>query len=186
MSNLLKSLKIFWQIQIVSAVAMIGFVAIMTTYLVIDGGRADAQLSANRATDVELLAQGIRYEFLNSRRREKDFLLRLQDKYIADHAKVVEAVRMKLTELRQHETSGLDPNEIAQVESGFTGYVEAFGTVAKQWQEIGLTDELGLRGTLRASVHAVEERLKALDQQPLLTAMLTLRRQEKDFLLRLD
>ena len=81
MSNLLKSLKIFWQIQIVSAVAMIGFVAIMTTYLVIDGGRADAQLSANRATDVELLVQDIRYEFLNARRREKDFLLRLQDKY---------------------------------------------------------------------------------------------------------
>ena len=57
MSNLLKSLKIFWQIQIVSAVAMIGFVAIMTTYLIIDGRRADAQLAANRATDVELLVQ---------------------------------------------------------------------------------------------------------------------------------
>ena len=186
MSNILKSLKIFWQIQIVSAVAMIGFVAIMTTYLVIDGGRADAQLSANRATDVELLAQDIRYEFLNARRREKDFLLRLQDKYIAEHAKVVETVRAKLSDLHEVEASALDDSEIAKVESGFSGYVQAFEAVAKTWEDIGLTDELGLRGSLRASVHAVEERLKALDQEPLLTAMLTLRRQEKDFLLRLD
>jgi methyl-accepting chemotaxis protein len=185
MSNLLKSLNIFWQIQIVSVVALIGFIAIMATYLIVDGRRADAQQSADEATRSEILVQDTRYRFLNARRREKDFLLRLQDKYIQEHAGVVAEVEEKLSALEQGSGKALQ-EAVAQVRSGFADYVQAFSAVAQKWQAIGLTDELGLRGSLRQSVHAVEEQLTKLGQERLTTAMLALRRQEKDFLLRLD
>ncbi len=186
MSGLLKSLKIFWQIQIVSAVALIGFVAIMATYLIVDGQRAGAQRSADEATQTEILVQDIRYQFLNARRREKDFLLRLQDKYIQEHTDVVAKVEEELSALEQSDSGKVLQAEIAQVQAGFASYAQAFRAVAEKWQLIGLTDELGLRGALRQSVHAVEERLTNLGQEQLTTVMLRLRRHEKDFLLRLD
>src|SRR5690348_14559530 len=119
MSNLLKSLRIFWQIQIVSAVALIGFVAIMTLYLIIDDRRADAQHEANAATHSEILVKDVRYGFLNARRREKDFLLRLDEKYVVDHGGVVASVEKSLMDLERAEGSQTLEDEIADVRNGF-------------------------------------------------------------------
>ncbi|HWA47704.1 MAG TPA: methyl-accepting chemotaxis protein [Dongiaceae bacterium] len=182
----LKSLRIFWQIQLVSLVALIGFLAIIASYLIADGRRATTQQSADHATGTQIIAQDLRYEFLNARRREKDFLLRLKDEYAQDHAKVVAAIQQKLDALKSADSAGALAPGIAEVAARFAEYVAAFKKVVTAWTAIGLTDEDGLRGKLRASVHAAEEKLKALSQDRLVIDMLTLRRHEKDFLLRLD
>jgi methyl-accepting chemotaxis protein len=182
----LKSLRIFWQIQLVSLVALIGFLAIIGSYLIADGRRSATQASADHATGTMIIAQDLRYEFLNARRREKDFLLRLKDEYAQDHAKVVGAIQHELDALKSADQAGAFGSATTEVEARFAEYVTAFKKVVEAWTAIGLTDEDGLRGKLRASVRAAEEKLKALSQDRLVIDMLTLRRHEKDFLLRLD
>ena len=186
MSGLFKTLKISWQIQLVSAMACIGFLAILIVYLTVDGARGREQARANLATNTYVTAQELRYEFLNARRREKDFLLRLDEKYVGDHAKVMIAIGEDLSKLEAADTSGLFKDEVTAIRAGVGEYETAFKTMAGHWVEIGLTDELGLRGQLRAAVREVEEKLKAANLDKLTITMLMLRRAEKDFLLRLD
>jgi methyl-accepting chemotaxis protein len=186
MAGLFKTLRISWQIQLVSLMAGIGFAAILIVYLTVDGARGGEQERANAATGIYVTAQELRYEFLNARRREKDFLLRLDEKYVADHDKVMTAIGEDLARLEAADTAGIFKGDIEQIRAGIGEYQQAFQTLAAHWVEIGLTDELGLRGQLRKSVHEVEQKLKAANLDKLTITMLMLRRAEKDFLLRLD
>ncbi|WP_374373334.1 methyl-accepting chemotaxis protein [Dongia sp.] len=186
MSGLFKTLRISWQIQLVSLMAFVGFAAILIVYLTVDGARGREQDRANRATDIYVTAQALRYEFLNARRREKDFLLRLDEKYVADHGTVMTAIGENLARLEAADQGGSFTSDIEAIRAGIGEYQNAFVALAADWSEIGLTDELGLRGKLRKSVHDVEEKLKALALDKLTITMLMLRRAEKDFLLRLD
>lgn len=182
----MRRLKIVWQVLLVSAVALTGFVLIAGIYLSVDGNREQQQHIANHAADLNASAQDLRYEFLNARRREKDFLLHLEDKYIAQHGEVMADIDKHLTELSAGDSNGTYTQSLSAIREGVANYEKAFDAVVTHWQEIGLTDELGLRGTLRKSVHEVEDRLKSHNLDKLTVSMLMMRRAEKDFLLRLD
>lgn len=52
--------------------------------------------------------------------------------------------------------------------------------------KLGLNEKLGLSGPLRASVHAIEARLKEFQNPMLASGMLMMRRHEKNFMLRRD
>lgn len=186
MANVFKTFKVSWQIQLVSLVALAGFLGILVYYLVADGARAAEQARANEATEVYVIAQDLRYEFLNARRREKDFLLRLDDKYVQQHAEVMQAIDGLLTKLETADADSAYKDSIVGIRGGIAEYNDAFKATAAEWVKIGLTDELGLRGQLRKSVHEVEDKLKALSLDKMTISMLMLRRAEKDFLLRLD
>ncbi|MDY0870334.1 methyl-accepting chemotaxis protein [Dongia rigui] len=186
MANVFKTFKVSWQIQLVSLVALAGFLGILAYYLVADGQRASEQGIANQATEVYVIAQDLRYEFLNARRREKDFLLRLDDKYVQQHAEVMQSIDQLLTKLESEDSEGAYRDAIAGIRAGVAEYSDAFKATTVEWVKIGLNDELGLRGELRKSVHEVEDKLKTLSLDKMTITMLMLRRAEKDFLLRLD
>ena len=181
-----KSLRISWQIAVVSLVALAGFVAVLAIFMTLDVQRSSAQSRASHYTKLFVAAQDLRYELLNARRREKDFLLRLQDKYIQQHGEVVSRITADLSRFQQLDSASEYVESLRGIQAGMDVYVAAFARVAADWQLIGLTDEEGLRGALRKSVHDVEEKLKSLSQESLTVTMLMLRRHEKDFLLRLD
>ncbi|GAV20536.1 methyl-accepting chemotaxis protein [Mariprofundus micogutta] len=65
----------------------------------------------------------------------------------------------------------------------FDKQVREFSTAK---ETLGLTAEQGLRGELRAAVHAIESRLKQIGGDQKMVSMLMMRRHEKDFLLRSD
>ncbi|MBI2254020.1 MAG: methyl-accepting chemotaxis protein [Proteobacteria bacterium] len=186
MAGVFKTFKVSWQIQLVSLVALAGFLGILVYYLVADGARAAEQERANRTTAVYVIAQDLRYEFLNARRREKDFLLRLDEKYIQQHDEVMGIIDQHLTQLEAADAGGTYKEPIAAIRGGIDEYETAFKATSSDWIKIGLTDELGLRGALRKSVHEVEDKLKTLSLDKMTISMLMLRRAEKDFLLRLD
>jgi methyl-accepting chemotaxis protein len=186
MASVFKTFKVSWQIQLVSLVALAGFLGILVYYLVADGARAAEQERANRATEIYVIAQDLRYEFLNARRREKDFLLRLDEKYVKQHDEVMQQIDAQLTKLQAADTEGAYADAVNAIRGGVGEYAEAFKAATGDWIKIGLNDELGLRGQLRKSVHEVEEKLKTLSLDKMTIAMLMLRRAEKDFLLRLD
>src|SRR5262249_25509065 len=67
--------------------------------------------------------------------------------------------------------------------SGLDTYAAHFAALAAAKRKLGLDADSGLEGTLRKSVHDVEDRLKGLDNTSLQLQMLTMRRHEKDFML---
>jgi len=136
--------------------------------------------------DNRLVADAISKDFLNARRREKDFLLRKDEKYVAQHADVVASVITGLEQLSREPSLGAFDAQISQIETAFANYTAKFATVVALQRDIGLNEEEGLLGRLRGSVHNVEEALKKYNADNLTVIMLMMRRHEKDFLARLD
>jgi len=127
-------------------------------------------------------------DMLKLRRHEKDFLARNDLKYqtrFNDHVQLMLAnlfdVSHKLSTISEHHQA-LSQDIIDIINE----YVIAFNELVELQTMIGLDHETGLNGSLRQSVHQVEEILKAESSDTLLKDMLTLRRNEKDFMLRLD
>jgi len=65
-------------------------------------------------------------------------------------------------------------------------YQKQFSAMEQTEIKLGLNEKLGLSGALRASVHDIEARLKEAGNAVLASGMLTMRRHEKDFMLRRD
>ena len=76
--------------------------------------------------------------------------------------------------------------QIEAMQASLKKYQANFIAVVEQKRELGLDEKSGLEGRLRASVHDIESRVEALHEQSLMLTMLTMRRHEKDFMLRRD
>jgi methyl-accepting chemotaxis protein len=184
--SFLSRMKLIYQISLIGLAALSIFAIVAMVLFVADYQRQTAETTAEEAVDDRLIVDGIAREFLNARRREKDFLLRLDEKYAADHAETVAIVQAGLKKLAND--SALDPfdDEISSIETSFDNYASQFDKITDLQREIGLDEESGLLGSLRASVHNVEEALDQYKADKLTIIMLMMRRHEKDFLARID
>lgn len=198
--SFLANFRISYQIMLIGVLALIGFIVIGAVVFVGSMRLNALQDELVLHTKARNLTQSIKYEFLNERRREKDFLARMDMKYAGAHGEIAEKVHRQLDELqtllRNHEAErGAFPEihaettnavaEIDEIEADFDEYVAQFRKVADSWQRMGLNEEEGLRGRLRGAVHDVEDLLKKYKKDDLTVIMLMMRRHEKDFLLRL-
>ncbi|MBF0261946.1 MAG: bacteriohemerythrin [Magnetococcales bacterium] len=127
---------------------------------------------------------------LEARRSEKDFLLRLEEKYAKRVGEMVEKATHEAKALAKIDDAGPDTgNKIVMLLESYHG---AFQGVVEAWKERGLNHESGSQGTLRKAVHTLETEAKKARAQSvqglgnLERDILTLRRHEKDYLLRLD
>ncbi len=78
-------------------------------------------------------------------------------------------------------------SDIDQVSEGLSGLNGMFGKVVEKARELGLTDETGQRGTLRASAKAIEDELKQWPNADKLSSrMESMRKMEKDFIIYQD
>ncbi len=182
----MRNLSIMKQVLTIVGIAVLGFLIVGGVYF-----WSDNKVSAERATAVAAgermsVVQEVQYLFLNARRREKDFLLRRDEKYIAQLNGTVEEIHGNLTHLEELGVPSTVASDIGTVDKGISAYQEQFKRVAADVIAIGLTEELGLRGKLRSAVHNVEEKLNEFGTPEMLVKMLMMRRHEKDFLLRID
>lgn len=123
---------------------------------------------------------------LQLRRNEKDFLARKDLKYLDKFDKTMKDLQQQVTFLdNDFKGSGFTMTEFSALQSILNNYDQHFKNLVKIQQTIGLHAKDGLYGKLRSSVHDVEELIGSDDFQ-LLSEMLQLRRNEKDFMLRLD
>ncbi|MCU7998688.1 methyl-accepting chemotaxis protein [Shewanella sp. SM95] len=124
-------------------------------------------------------------DVLMLRKNEKDFFARKDLKYVELHKQSYMAIDSIVPELeRVFKDYGMSTASLESFDSNLNQYQAAFSEVVLLQQEIGLTPKTGLYGTLRTAVHNVETLLKEFDQPALEVAMLQLRRNEKDFMLR--
>jgi methyl-accepting chemotaxis protein len=128
----------------------------------------------------------IKASVLELRRDEKDFLSRKKLKYKDSFDSHIAGAKQQISTLNQDFLeSGLSMPELASMTSILTRYQNQFHKVVSLQEKIGLDAKAGLYGQLRSAVHNVEE-LIGKNNYHLRSEMLQLRRNEKDFMLRLD
>ncbi len=134
-----------------------------------------------------LMNEKIETSMLTLRRNEKDFLARNDLKYQQQFNDNYTAMQQQLAMLSNRlQAKNIDDTDVLKLAKIFEGYYQAFNQLVSIQQVIGLTPTDGLYGNLRQSVHEAESLLKSFNNDSLLKDMLMLRRNEKDFMLRLD
>lgn len=137
--------------------------------------------------DVALQSYQAEVDMLTLRRNEKDFLARNDLKYQVKFNDNIENMLTRLSAFKAALNDHPQQQETAsQLIDVITAYQHSFNALVDLQKTIGLDHESGLYGSLRQSVHEVEAILKMEASDTLLKEMLTLRRNEKDFMLRLD
>ncbi|WP_168192881.1 methyl-accepting chemotaxis protein [Undibacter mobilis] len=129
----------------------------------------------------------LRVDLLEARRAEKDFLLRHDLKYAETHAALRKSVLADIEHLR-HDAHEADLDKVTanadNLVKGLETYFGHFRDLTAQMVALGLDENSGLSGTLRKSVRALESRIAAVGDNALMVTVLTIRRHEKDFMLR--
>ena len=160
--------------------------AIQVVLIALMAGAALVSYSEFRTASGNLdLARQANILELECRRREKDFLLE-ED---ATKAQFVTSAGKELlgTLQRLSETSSIRAQEnVHRAADAISDYLIAFDALKEMDEHMGMTDELGLRGHMREKVHAAEAEMKKTKASALIIGMLSMRRDEKDFLLRHD
>ena len=144
-------------------------------------------------TDMDELSQ-IKYEIktiettiLNLRRNEKDFLsrknLKYQEKFHKNYQQLVLDIKKASAEFEKH---NIEKKTLVSLQDIVDLYSNNFNHLVSLQKTIGLHPKDGLYGSLRASVHNLEDLLKNESNYKLQADMLMLRRAEKDFMLRSD
>jgi methyl-accepting chemotaxis protein len=121
---------------------------------------------------------------LQCRRNEKDFLLRLDRKYLSTFESNLGRVNEQAAAIVPLAKAIGEPDLASQarsVESAAAEYRAAFMELVAAWERRGLTPDTGLQGTFRDVVHAAEAAFKRHEVQDLYIDMLFMRRWEKDF-----
>ncbi|MGL5391549.1 MAG: methyl-accepting chemotaxis protein, partial [Shewanella sp.] len=163
-----------------AVVSMTAVIALFGLQLYSNSVESDLSIAAQRVLELERNA-------LQLRANEKDFLSRKELQFVEQNQKVHSEIDAGIAALaltfKRYEvsTSALD-----SFERNLNQYQGTFEQVVQLQQEIGLTPQTGLYGELRSAARDVESLLKEYDQLSLAVAVLQLRRNEKDFMLRRD
>ena len=186
MFRFISNLRLIYQINVISLIALIGFIVIGVGYKISEDKVFEMQQELSLDIAALNTTEKVHYEFLNARRREKDFLLRHEEKYVEEHQGVVQDIQVNLEALMKSPVVVTELDLLNQISTMVQEYNGTFQQVVAIWRELGFSEKDGLRGELRQSVHNVETLLKDYENQTLSVTMLMMRRHEKDFLLRLD
>ncbi len=184
MFGFLNSLKISVRIGILAAMGVASVVVLGTTYLVGDISTSAATSDQQENAELAQLAMSVEIGALQMRRNEKDFLLRNDMKYVERYEESALNVLTALDAMKSLPSAEELVAEIEAIEQGITDHIGQFRSVVSLSQQLGLDENQGVQGRLRAAVQAVEAKLQEADLNVLTIKMLMMRRHEKDFMLR--
>jgi len=173
----------------IGVVGVVGVFAAGAIYFVGAARQSHYEQIADAGAAINSLAQSLDSQLLDARRAEKDFLLRKDEKSIARHAELSKEIGARLADIKRRvEAAGQTGigQRIVAIDGGLAKYGTNFNALVDAKRKLGLTPTAGLEGTLRTSVHAIEQKLSELNDPLLTVQMLSMRRHEKDFMLRHD
>ena len=135
----------------------------------------------------EIKIGAIAESMLNLRRHEKDFLMRLDMKYLDKFNGEFETLTKEMNSVSEIlSENDINGDLIDDTAASLNEYRNGFNQLVMVYQRIGLNPQDGLYGSLRSAVHNVEKSLNGFNEAELARDMLLLRRREKDFMLRDD
>jgi methyl-accepting chemotaxis protein len=183
------SLRLTHKITAIGVIGVIGVALIGGIHLYGEKAMAVYRDAAESARTIAELNRKVEVELLEGRRAEKDFLLRNDAKKADGQIEMSKAVAADIETLHDSVLAIGRPELARQIEAmsaSLKQYQAHFAAVVEQKRQLGLDEKSGLEGRLRASVHDIESRVDQLHESALLITMLTMRRHEKDFMLRRD
>ncbi len=136
----------------------------------------------DRVNDLEI-------SMLQLRRFEKNFLMRLDQKSLDEHAASRQKAAAALDDLARLTASGEQSalaSGLAEVDAGVKAYFYAFSSLSETRLKLGTTPESGLEGRLRVAAHDIEKLVGELGDASAQVLLLQMRRHEKDYMLRHD
>jgi methyl-accepting chemotaxis protein len=182
---MLARVRIGTKVMLIAGLALLGFVAVFVALTTAQAVEKRVDATRQSALAQYMAVRDISEDFLNARRREKDFLLRRDQSYVEKHAEVSKRVESDVAAL----SAIIDPaqkDELAKLGETYKEYDARFAEISQDAINMGLTPDTGLLGKLRGAVHEIEDALKKQANPDLKISMLTLRRHEKDFMARGD
>jgi methyl-accepting chemotaxis protein len=183
------SLRLTHKIIAIAIVGVAGVMLIGGMHMYSEAEMASYREAAETARAIFELDSKIGIELLESRRVEKDFLLRNDRKKAEAHDEIGRAVAGDINALNAKLQSIGRADLVRKIEamsSSLMQYQAHFASVVDEKIRLGLDEKSGLEGRLRGSVHDIEARVDQLHRSDLLVTMLMMRRHEKDFMLRRD
>jgi len=183
------SLQLSHKILLIGLVGFLGLAAFGAIYLVGSASQEASRTEADEARKLSSLNEKLARDLLNARRAEKDFILRRDEASSDRHASLSANIGREIDQLgtmiRANEPGALT-GKVDALAQGFNEYKKQFAALQQNDVKLGLNEKLGLSGTLRASVHNIEAKLKEVSNPTLTSGMLMMRRHEKDYMLRRD
>lgn len=187
--GLLRSCRAF-RIGLRGQMALLGISGVLVTGALCAAAlnyASSVQSEANDSRKFKDHVASLSQSFLESRQITSDFLRKPSEVAIAKHAKSQEEQLADLSRVEAF-VSALpdhDPRkEATALRSVINLYATRFGNVVSAQRNLGFNEDDGFQGKLRRAVHAIDQRLADLNQPRLTILMLTMRRHEKDFILR--
>jgi methyl-accepting chemotaxis protein len=150
------------KIAAIGAVGVLGLIIVGAIYLIGASVQDRYRRAAADAQATSALTGDLYVKLLESRRAEKDFLLRNDMKYVERHKALDASITDDIETLRRQANSAGLPDLAQQIElvrGGFQKYASHFAAVAETRLRLGLNENSGLEGALRRSVHAIEAKL---------------------------
>jgi methyl-accepting chemotaxis protein len=182
---LLSRIRIAYQIAIIGAIGVLGLAVIAAVYLR-ESARQDAfAATMDRTEEAKTAALHLDSDLLLARRSEKDFQLRRDEKYITQHAEIMQRIAKDFSALRA-KVNGDIAAKVDKAASEVQVYGRAFEDMAREQRTLGLNENSGVMGDLRKSVHAVEDEIQKTGDLHVMDIIHRMRRAEKDFLARED
>jgi len=181
MQKILAHFPLKIQIGAIVATAVVIFAIVAAVVFVSSSAQSELAEQAVAAARLKDDSGALAFSLLDARRREKDFLARRTDDSVTAHGRSLTAAQGRLDAI-----AAAAPDTIATIQPLLRAYATAFAATVTNQRDIGFTENDGLMGSLRGSVHQVEQALKAHDELSLAVLMLQMRRHEKDFLARRD
>ncbi|MGE5506150.1 MAG: methyl-accepting chemotaxis protein [Actinomycetota bacterium] len=150
------------------------------------GSVADGVADYARISNISLSVEGINADTLRMRVALLNYNARPSAKTYENLMAARKEARRQIEEFVSLSHSPVRKAMAAEL-TGILGQYEAkVDEIVAMRNRMGLTSEDGLQGEFRKSVHAIEDRLKAANDVRTANVLLTMRRNEKDFQLRLD
>ncbi|HEY4959391.1 MAG TPA: hypothetical protein VII29_00915, partial [Terriglobales bacterium] len=171
------------------AIGLAGLLAFGAIYQIGSWSQDASRTVADHARTISDLNNKLSIEMLEARRNEKNFQQRRTESYAKAHADLTVVINRDFDHLQMLTQSGgmsALSDKIRLAHEGFKNYAGDFAALVQAEVKLGLNENLGLSGSLRAAVHDIEARLKEIDNPRLTVWMLMMRRHEKDFMLRRD
>lgn len=177
---MLKSLSVKAKMLLLSSLMVVGII-ILAVILSL-GMHSLVQIGQSAALSIQAETT-----MRNLRINEKDFLDRRDVKYQTEFNDNISLVTQQLAQLDSDlQSENIQIEQMPQLLTLIEQYHTAFNEIVALRQTIGLSHKEGLYGNLRRSVQEAEKKLGTFQNDALLKDMLTLRRNEKDFMLRRD
>lgn len=128
----------------------------------------------------------IEVQILQLRRNEKDFIMRKNNQYFDKFKQRIALLNTDIDSLSTELNSiGRSSADARQLKEKLAEYQEIFTQLVNTQQTMGLDSQSGLYGKLTEAVNSAEKTIGSMDYHAL-SIMLSLRRSEKNFMLRLD